>query len=351
MNDFDKDLQDALAQNGKFDSDRAAREMKMAAAEFRSRIARFKRWGWIQFWKVVFALLLCLTLGQMWASDEVPTIVRSGIFAVFTAVALAAFTLWHLVQSTRIGILREIHRLRFELAENNVLSPDAIDLETLRGDVWMESTRRWKRTVGRVLFIMLVLVIGFGWLGWELQVGSWKFGGFGKPVFIGTETDEWRLLPGDTIEVHARLTLNDWPRRPQAMPIALPYKDGRIQSVAAGEVEVPWRATENGEAELDLTAVGAGDPAAPVEVVWTVPLDSVARDQQGHRAVLQSLIPTTEFSLTVVLEEGCGYEIADGWKHSADQRRVTCYRSAISIQPRARYGRCRLGIQRSAQVR
>jgi hypothetical protein len=350
MDDLDKELEGALAQNGKFDPERAEREGRKASARFGARLARIKRWVWIVFWKLAFAVVLCVTLEGMYTSDHVPTIVQCGVFAVFAVVGLAAFMLWHLVQGARIGVLTEIQRLRLDLVESKVLPREAVSPEALRRDVWVEATRGWKRSLGRALFIVLVLAIGFGWLGWEVQIGSWSFGGFGKPVFIGREADEWHVLPDNTIEAHARLTLTDWPDEATSMPIALPYKDGRIEAVTVGGAEVPWRATGKGKAELDLTGLAVGGLAGPIQVVWSVPLGSLTRDGRGYLANLRSLVPTTEFSLTVVLEKGSGYEVVDRWRRNPDQRQATCFRNTISRQPQSYYGSCDLGIQNSTQV-
>ena len=122
MDDLDKELKGAFAQNGNFDHERAEREKRRACAGFHKRLAKVERWTWI--WHIILAVGLVLFLSEMKSSGDIPTLIRSGVFASILAAGLVVIKLWYWVLNAKLGIQQDIQRLRFDLVDSKVLKQE-----------------------------------------------------------------------------------------------------------------------------------------------------------------------------------------------------------------------------------
>ena len=134
------------------------------------------------------------------------------------------------------------------------------------------------------------------------------------------------------------------------MLVKFPYQDARIETATFDGSEISWSMGGKGKAELDLAGVNFEGSNEPIRIVWTLPLASLEPSGSGFRTVLRSLAPSTDFSLTIVLEEGCGYRIDNKYKEHPGQRQITCFSTDKKSPPHASRGSCGLGIRKSAQV-
>jgi len=133
---------------------------------------------------------------------------------------------------------------------------------------------------------------------------------YSETDFVGKEDDEWHIAAGGKVVAHSRIALVKSPETAEAMEVVLPYPEAQIVSVTIDDATVGCSHVGEGTVEVDFSG-SQRLPNATMEVVWTLPLELLSEGDEGYRARLQGLIPITSFSLTVVLNEGCGFEATD----------------------------------------
>ena len=92
------------------------------------------------------------------------------------------------------------------------------------------------------------------------------------------------------------------------MEITLPYASGVVESVTLDDTELQYYDITEGKYKLQLPQEWFSLPEKKIEVVWTLPLETLEKVDWGYQTVLRSLIPVHSYSLTVVLEANCGFE-------------------------------------------
>ncbi len=95
------------------------------------------------------------------------------------------------------------------------------------------------------------------------------------------------------------------------MEITLPYTSGVVESAAFGETELQYYGITQGEYRLELPQEWFSLPQKKIEIVWTLPLETLEKVDRGYQIILRSLIPVHSYSLTAILETGCGFEYTE----------------------------------------
>ena len=122
-------------------------------------------------------------------------------------------------------------------------------------------------------------------------------------TFVGEEKAIWHFQPDGHIEVHSELVIADGPEDANTLPVRLPYAEGTLEQVIAGQTELAFEAgQEDGAYTIALPA----GQVEPLECVWTLPLGALDMQANEYQVCLRSLIPVTDFKLEVILEAGCG---------------------------------------------
>jgi len=129
--------------------------------------------------------------------------------------------------------------------------------------------------------------------------------------FIGHQADEWHIISPNKITVNSNITLTRWPEEASTMEITLPYVSGVIESVTFGETELQYSGITQGRYNLELPQINISSSEKKIEIVWTLPLEKLEKDDWGYQTVLRSLIPVHSYSLTTILEAHCGFEYTE----------------------------------------
>jgi hypothetical protein len=129
-----------------------------------------------------------------------------------------------------------------------------------------------------------------------------------KQEFAGTEKDVWHITASGDIVAHSYITLTKMPQNPSVMYVRLPYSSAVLESVILDDKEVPFSMVANVRYELELPVENLLEGLAPIECIWSMPLEALVKVDYGYRIRLQGLIPVEGFVLTIVLEPDCGFE-------------------------------------------
>ena len=99
-----------------------------------------------------------------------------------------------------------------------------------------------------------------------------------------------------------------WPEEATSVEITLPYASGVVKSVTFGDTELQYYDIKYGKHRIELPQQWTSLLEKNIEVVWALPLEILEKVDWGYKTVLRSLIPVHSYSLTVILEEDCGFE-------------------------------------------
>jgi len=127
--------------------------------------------------------------------------------------------------------------------------------------------------------------------------------------FVATEKDLWHVTASGNITAHSHITLIQMPQGADSMYIKLPYTGGMVESVILNNTELPFNELIKGKYELELPANVALENFE-IECIWSMPLETLTKVDNGYRINLQGLIPIEGFELTVVLEPDCGLKFS-----------------------------------------
>jgi len=126
--------------------------------------------------------------------------------------------------------------------------------------------------------------------------------------FTGHQTDEWHIIALDKIVVHSHITLTRWPEETAFMEITLPYASGVMESATFGDTELQYDDITKGKYKLELPQDWISLAEKKIEIVWTLPLETLEKVDLDYQTVLRSLISVYSYSLTTVLEADNGFE-------------------------------------------
>ena len=159
--------------------------------------------------------------------------------------------------------------------------------------------------------------------------------------FTGHQKDEWHITAPDKIVVHSHITLTRWPEEAAFMEITLPYASGVAESVTFGDTELQYDDITEGKYKLQLPQEWISFPGKKIEVVWTLPLETLEKVDWGYRTVLRSLIPVHSYSLTAILEADCSFE----YTKEPSKREFVPFTWNSPHKPKQNFGSCGLTIQ------
>ena len=159
--------------------------------------------------------------------------------------------------------------------------------------------------------------------------------------FVGTQEDVWHVTGSGDIEVSSDITLRKRPEDTAVMPIALPYKSGKLQEVTIGGAPVVFRQVKDGQYELEVPLARLSETETKIQCRWTLSVNALERAKYGYRAVLKSLIPVISYKLTVSLGPESNYE----YTKAPEQQSFTPFRGNFK-SPKIYIGSCGLLMQK-----
>jgi len=159
--------------------------------------------------------------------------------------------------------------------------------------------------------------------------------------FVGTQEDLWYVTGSGDIEVRSDITLRKRPEDTTVIPIALPYKSGKLHKVTMGGAPIAFRQVKDGQYELEVAPARLSETETKMQCRWTLSLNALERANYGYRAVLKSLIPVVSYKLTVSLGPESNYE----YTKAPEQQSFTPF-SCNSKSPNMHFGSCGLLMQK-----
>ncbi|MHC4171802.1 MAG: LolA family protein [Planctomycetota bacterium] len=162
-----------------------------------------------------------------------------------------------------------------------------------------------------------------------------------KSEFVGTQEDLWHVIDSDDIEVHSDITLRKRPEDATVIPIALPYKSGKLQEVTMGGTPVVFHQVEGGRYELEMPLAGLSETETKIQCRWTLSVNVLERADYSYRTILKSLIPVVSYKLTVSLGPESNYE----YTKAPEQQSFTPF-SCNSKSPNIHFGSCGLLMEK-----
>ncbi len=161
--------------------------------------------------------------------------------------------------------------------------------------------------------------------------------------FQGRQIDKWHITASGEIFAHCALTVDNFPAGEVKMPVGLPYPAGKFQSAKIAGIVLQYDDLGKGKYELTLPSNWAALDNKTIDIVWTMPLDSLKRDAKSYRVELTGLIPLTAYTLYYVLDDGCGYEFYEYFTSLREARPFW----GTAPKPTKYFGSCGLYIRKS----
>ena len=155
MTDSDDDLKMALAENGSFDHERAAKKRQMVVAAFSAKMKRVERHVW--FWGILCKCVAIFAVMQMLQSTSTKGIIMNAIVAVFLFEVVIMYKLWYWIINNKLSVLKEIKQLRAE-------APGATDPAASTGleaivDEPIQGLPRWERRLWWYVHLVCVVTV------------------------------------------------------------------------------------------------------------------------------------------------------------------------------------------------
>jgi membrane protease YdiL (CAAX protease family) len=167
---------------------------------------------------------------------------------------------------------------------------------------------------------------------------------FGDADFVGKEWDTWHLTAEGDVAAVSRIVLTKSTEEPGAMSVSLPYAEAEIRSASIDGAIATFERVEDGRYEIEFPGTEAVEDGT-LEVVWGCPFEVLDCGDQGYRATLQGLIPVVSFSLSVVLDEGCGFEATED-----ASLRLVCPFRANYVRPEFNLGSCGIPVREKRTI-
>ena len=165
--------------------------------------------------------------------------------------------------------------------------------------------------------------------------------GRGGNPFGGQEVVEVHITPEGLLRAISRLSITHCPSSVTCMPLSLPQKGARLESVTVDGRSVPFESGQGGPEALPNTYYAM--PSLPenamrdalVEVTWSVPLSELRTDKGLTRFPVQGVIPVRSFAANVVIDEGAPYKFGG---NIANQNNYT-----MIVFRQEKYTQCSIG--------
>lgn len=166
-----------------------------------------------------------------------------------------------------------------------------------------------------------------------------------KDTFAGAEGDEWHITAEGNIKAHSNVLLTKGPKGVSVMPIKLPYTEAVLESATLGDISLKFNQTEPGKyvVVLPLEKMGVGE--TEIKFVWSLPLNILEKTQEGFRTNLSSLIPVAAYKLTIILDDGCGFENS----REPAKREFVPFTGMSPEEPKDYFGSCCISITKTSE--
>ena len=162
-----------------------------------------------------------------------------------------------------------------------------------------------------------------------------------KDIFAGAQGDEWHITAEGNIVAHSFVTVTKGPQGVSVMPVKLPYTDAILESATLGDVSMKFNQTGPGKyaVELPLEKMLAGE--TEIKFVWSLPLNKLEKTNDGFRTKLAGLIPVAAYKLSIVLDDGCGFE----YSQEPAKREFVPFTGMSAEEPKDNFGSCGIPIR------
>lgn len=287
MNDFDRDMKEALDSASGFNADRARAAQEEVYASFQKKLMRSERRLWVLLYPLVAVLVYAMQGFALHATTPKGW-VGYGMAILTVFVIAIQKTLLQAVTATQLVAMKEIKQLRLAVSGGAVPHDEAAakplcGLQRREQAVWF---------CGLCAVMMLVSAVG---------------------SLSNRQDDTWRLKSQGVIEAHSVVTLS---RVPHAIAplcsIASPVDGAVLQSAALNGQPVTF-SSYKGRYTVQLPS-RVGRIRDKIELVWSFPLTAM-KDGEELRAPLRSVMPVHAYSLTLHVADDCGYAATDqGWR-------------------------------------
>ncbi len=172
--------------------------------------------------------------------------------------------------------------------------------------------------------------------------GQWQ-----NQDFVGTQKDTWHVTAAGQIAASSYLTLTKVPQDTASMYIKLPYPGAVLRSITLDGQEIPFTALVRDRYEIHLPADKPAQGKMNLVCSWAVSMESLEKTEDGYRVKLQGLIPVTGFSLTAVLEEGCGLQFTGKYVSDPSAKSLSPFTRDDAAPPAMDMGTCLLPVKKS----
>ena len=155
MTDSDDNLKTALAENGSFDHERAAKERRTVVTAFSGKMRKVERRVW--FWGTICKCVAIFAVMQMLHSTSTKGMIMNAVVALLLCEMIMLYKLWYWIINNKLSVLKEIKQLRAE-------TPGATDPTASTGlmavvDEPVQGLPRWERRLWWCVYVACVVLV------------------------------------------------------------------------------------------------------------------------------------------------------------------------------------------------
>lgn len=335
MSDFDNNLKKALNGEVQPDPGRLDGARQQAATAFKKRL---RLAGYLSAIFMVFCVAVFLAgIYQFERAMDVKEMIIIAVLLIILAEGMVLMKLWYWGFRQHIDTMREIKRLQFRVEDLAMGATAESSREPLSdlGDLEQSLPLGRGGKPYAVFVTVLLLVLGYVIVFQPVIKSRGLSSGF-----VGSQVEEWHVVSPELIETHSELTVTNWPGDPVVMKIQLPYPESELKSVTCAGEDLTFHHLHGGRYELELPPDWKDLEEKVFEVICAVPIDSpdtrFVKGRKAYGANLKTLIPSHRYSLTVFLEENCGFEFV----HDPDEQEMRPFSGTHGYPFTMDYGEC-----------
>ncbi len=169
----------------------------------------------------------------------------------------------------------------------------------------------------------------------------------GPNAFGGQEVAEAHITPEGLLRVISRVRVTRCPDNVAYMPLRLPQEGARLEAVAVGGRNIPFKSGQVIPGAPPNTYYAM--PSLPenalrdalVEVTWSIPLADVRTGEGVVRFPLQGIIPVRSFAANLILDEGAPYKLGGKF---ADENNLNMFWTKMDKYVEGTLGWCNIEI-------
>jgi len=153
MTDSNDDLKTALAENGSFDHEKAAKTGDTVVAAFGTKMRKVERRVW--FWGILCKCIAIFAVLQLLHVTSTRDMILNAIIALFMLEVIMMYKLWYWILNNKLSLLKEIKLLRAETS----LTTEAVTSRGLRDlvDEPVQGLSRWERRLWFCVYVVCVV--------------------------------------------------------------------------------------------------------------------------------------------------------------------------------------------------